>query len=117
MQTASYGFDNTWRLELDKDGAVCASGAVTDDNTKYNMICTLCKDIPFNLYCLDSYGDGWESPYGGDEAYVEIGGMRYCDENFESGYSLQAQMGTITKNCVAPTILNSDGNCVEVCFI
>ena len=112
MKTASYGYENSWRIEFDSMGQVCTSDTGHDPqpHATYTNICILCKGRQFQLYCLDSYGDGWEFAYG-DDAYVQIEGKKFCDTNFFSGYSLPAQSHTITTTCVHPSKLTSNGDC------
>ena len=112
MKTASWGSENSWSLEFQKDMSICTSVANTKDETNYRHFCRLCNGMPFKFYCHDSFGDGWEiSPT--DDAYVEIENKKYCHENFGSGYSLPLITITIDRSdCLSPKILKSDGTCV-----
>ena len=119
MKTASWGRENSWQITENNDVICKSDEAITHmDGEKYRKICKICKNTAFQLYCLDSWGDGWEY-YSNDDAYVEIAGKKYCDENFNHGYSFPVQEFQIDSShdppitCALPMVLKSDGSCVE----
>ena len=71
-----YGYEISWQF-VDKDTmAIACEGGHYASNIEATKTCDLKPGVMYELKCEDEWGDGWN---GG---YIEIAGLKYCD-NFD----------------------------------
>ena len=95
--TSDYGSENSWSL------GTCNSEQTYVDGSEYFQVCCLDSGL-HTLTCKDSWGDGWKNGEHGLNGYLEIDGVRYC-EDFSTGFE---KIINVSLSDISGRILNID---------
>ena len=88
-----YPIEMSWEIK-NRDGNILCESPPEGYSWNYanleieNAPCCLSGDVTYVLTCMDTYGDGWA--YGGPQGWIEIAGIRMCDD-FDNGLSVDIE--------------------------
>ena len=78
IHTFAWGHEMNWKIKGYETNTSCEANRVYETGYTYSQRCCLpTREHVFNLTCIDTFGDGWNSG-----ANIEIEGQHYC-QNFK----------------------------------